>query len=53
MEASKKKSAESKQKSVLDITYDERINDIRKRLLPTAKYVELNRQVANMKLPNV
>jgi len=34
--------------------YDnERINYIRERLQPTAKYVELNKQVANMKLPNV
>jgi hypothetical protein len=53
MKASEKKSAKNKQKFVLDITYDSRLNDVRKRLLPTAKYVELNKQVANMKLPNV
>jgi hypothetical protein len=53
MKASEKKATENKQKFVLDITYDEKLNDVRKRLLPTAKYAELNKQVANMKLPNV
>ena len=33
--------------------YDERLNDLRKQIPTAPKYVELNKQVANMKLPKV
>jgi hypothetical protein len=49
----KKKNVTTIGKSGLVMTYDERLKDIRKHVVPAAKYVELNKMVANMTLPNV